>query len=138
MNEKEFYKKMQNIYSKNKRISIKKLKEIVDFIEPNNPLKLKKNINTNFMINLYYNNVRLLRNAAEFYVNPNNFPTTEIQKRQKAQFFRNAVNGEIEKQYVNFKPTTTAHSRISNTKKPKINKPAPATPQSKRRKKSNK
>jgi len=138
MNEKEFYQKMKNIYSKNKRISIKKLKEIVDFITPNQQLNLNKNINKNFMINLYYNNERLLRNAAKYYIDHYNSPKTEIQKRQLAQLFRNAVNHEIEEQYVNFKPANSAHSRVSNTKKPKINKPAPATPQSKRRKKSNK
>jgi len=138
MNEKEFYKKIQNIYYSNSKISIKTLKNIANYLVPNEPLKLNKNINTNFLISKDTKNGRLLRNAAKYYVDPNNFPRTEMHKKQIAQLFRMAVNEEIEKQYVNLKPANSARSRVSNTKKPIINKPVPVTPQSKRRKKSNK
>jgi hypothetical protein len=138
MNQQEFSQKMKNIYFSNRKISINTLIKIANYLVPNQPLKLKKNINTNFMINLDYNNGRLLRYVAKLYVDPNNFPKTEIQKKQAAQLFKNAVTVEIEKQYVNFKPTTTAHSRVSNNKESKKNKSAPGTPQSKRRKVPNK
>jgi len=138
MNEKEFYQKIQNIYYSNSKISIKTLKNIANYLVPNEPLKLNKNINMNFLISKDTKNGRLLRNAAKYYVDPNNFPRTEMHKKQVAQLFKMAVSEEIEKQYVNLKPTTTARSRVSNTKKPKINKSVPGTPQSKRRKVPNK